>query len=260
MVINSLLNCMNSGLSCNKCISKLPMSDTNATPMPLNPSPFATIKLWAAESLPSRTTLVVRHLLYDQLCHRHNHGSCWCWSRFSTLPPVDPITRNLVMGRSWMFPFEFHQEFDAHIRQKFCLIAAVRIRQSSERKHPETAVGNMQHFQEQDLDWVDVEWIQQQQLVSSTWQVFHSCVYKSHVQDALSWWKTDELGAFLIGRGKRTKHIISLFQLMRLIMREEPDSGWVLWTIAANHSPRMGAESWIFCMSSWDNRCVTTIL
>ena len=44
------------------------------------------------------------------------------------------------------------------------------------------------------------------------------------MQDVLSWWKTDELGAFLIGRGKRTKHILGLFQQMR----EEQDPGWIL--------------------------------
>ena len=41
------------------------------------------------------------------------------------------------------------------------------------------------------------------------------------MQDALSWWKTDELGAFLIGTGKQTKRILGLFQPMR----EEPDPG-----------------------------------
>ena len=36
-------------------------------------------------------------------------------------------------------------------------------------------------------------------------------INKSPVQDALSWWKTDELGALLIGRGKRTKRILGPF-------------------------------------------------
>ena len=74
------------------------IGDTNVTPMPLNPSHFATIKSWAAESLPSRTTLVVRHLPHDQLYHRHNgqHGSCWCWSRSSTLP-LRVLNRDLVI-------------------------------------------------------------------------------------------------------------------------------------------------------------------
>ena len=46
---------------------------------------------------------------------------------------------------------------------------------------------------------MDVEWRKQQQLVSSTstWQVWNWCSYKSPVQDALSWWKTNELGTFL---------------------------------------------------------------
>ena len=76
MVINSLLNCIKSWLNCNKhstnctksrlnCnksaeissghLFQMPIGYTNATPMPLNPSRFATIKSWAAESLPSRT-------------------------------------------------------------------------------------------------------------------------------------------------------------------------------------------------------------
>ena len=84
------------------------MGDTNATPVPVNPSRFATIKSSEEESPPSLTTLVVRYLLHYQLCHRHNgqHSSCWCWSRLSTLPPVDPFTKDLVIGRSWMFLFE----------------------------------------------------------------------------------------------------------------------------------------------------------
>ena len=46
---------------------------------------------------------------------------------------------------------------------------------------------------------------------------------KSPVQDALAWSKIDELGAFLFCSGKRTKHILGLFQLMR----EEPDQGTI---------------------------------
>ena len=141
MVINSLLNLIESGLNCNKCrlncnksaqiftghLFQMPMGNTNSSPMSLNPSRFATIKSWAAESPPSRTTLVVSHLRNDHLCHRHNgqHCSCWCRSRLSTMPPIDPYTRDLVIGRSWMFPFEFHQKFDTHFSKIFCLMAAV---------------------------------------------------------------------------------------------------------------------------------------
>ena len=72
---------------------------------------------------------------------------------------------------------------------------------------------------------------------SSCWSVQHNKfsihAHKSHVQDALPWWKTDQLGTFLIGRGKQTKCILG---------------------------ERLQPNAWISNMSSWDNTCVTTIL
>ena len=85
--------CTKSGLNGNKSsqlfsrhLFQMLMGNTNAIPMPLNPSRFAAIEWWAAESPPSRTALAVRHLRHDQLWHRHNCQNCpyWCWSRFST--------------------------------------------------------------------------------------------------------------------------------------------------------------------------------
>ena len=116
------------------------------------------------ESPPSRTTLVVRHLRHDQLCHRHNgqHGSCWCWSRFSILPPpIEPFTRDLVIDRSWMFPFEVVPSGGIWHEYPQDILPYGRrfpIRQSSERKHSETAVGNMQRFRRQALQ-SRLEWM-----------------------------------------------------------------------------------------------------
>ena len=176
-----------------------------------------------------------------------------CWSRFSTLPPADPS-----LGISSLAGVECSRS--SSIRNSTPDILPYRrrfqIRQSSERKHPETTVGNMQRFRGQGLEWVDVGWRQQQQLVSSTWHVFDPCICKSPVQDTLSWWKTDELGTFLICRGKWTKCILGLFQLMR----EEPDLGWILWMIAATCHWGRVENLGFFCMSSWENRCVTTIV
>ena len=97
----------------------------------------------------------------------------------------------------------------------------------------------MQHFRGQPL-----EWRQQQQLVSSTWQVFNSCVYKSPAQDALSWWKNQP------GRPTSLAHSSMV----------EGTNETYPWSFSANkrgarpglNSWTTGGESWISCMSSWD--------
>ena len=103
IVMNAVLNWTKSRINCNKSaqmfswhLFQMPMRDTNVTPMLLNPSRLATIRVksWAADSPPSRKILVVLLVWHDQICRSHigQHGSCWFWFRFSTLPPIDPFT------------------------------------------------------------------------------------------------------------------------------------------------------------------------
>ena len=134
----------------------MPMGDTNATPVPMNPSRFAMIKSWEAESPPSRTTLVVRYLRHDQLCHRHNgqYCSCWCWSRLLTLPGDNHLTPSLRISSSAGAKCSRSNSIRTLTSKSARYRRCVQIRQFSERKHPRNCglQGNMQHFRGQDLE------------------------------------------------------------------------------------------------------------
>ena len=59
IVINAELNlnCSKSGQLLSRHLLQMPMGDTNATPMPLNPISIAAIDLWAAKSPPSQVAI-----------------------------------------------------------------------------------------------------------------------------------------------------------------------------------------------------------
>ena len=137
-MINAVQNCTKSGQNGNKSAQifsgywfHLPMGDTNATPVPVNPSRFATNKpkSWEAESPPSWTTVVVRYL-----CHQLTPSL-----RISSLAGAKCSRSSSIRNLT---------SISARCRRRF------QIRQSSERKHPETAVGNMRHFRGH---WQDLE-------------------------------------------------------------------------------------------------------
>ena len=258
-----VLNWARSRINCNKSaqifswhIFQMPMGDTNVTPTSLNPSRLATIKSWAAESPPSRKTLVVLHVRHNQLFHRHigQHCSCWCWFRFSTLPPINRFTIPVRVSSGIWHAYPKDTSILPYGRRLQIRV----IIQSNEQQHPETEVGNMQHFWGQDLE-SRLKWMlsgDNDSSLSVPHEIFfNSCVYKSAVQDALSWWKTNEFDAFLIGRGIR-----SYYEGNASLVFLSYETRVEFLGDCSKTSPRTGGESWISCISSWDNTCVATIL